>query len=601
MSVSEEERSGALPVEPGERREWPSPGLRSVAQLEMLHSLAARLNRLSDIREIGEAITSELSALIDYHNCRVFRLEEDGVTLRPIAFHGELSDYHGETEDVLTTRVGAGLTGHVAETKTSYYSPNADEDPYALTIPGTPDIPESMLGVPLTFGERLIGVIVLSAHGIDSFDEEDMQVLEVLASHAAVAIENARLFQLERDAARTAAELLRLSESLTKERHIDGVLTSALGAIPAMMRSSWVQAYLKDPVTGAFRLVVGQGDGAEPDPDEGFVVPAEVAERFMLSVTDPFVLPRELVATAPKELITRDPSELLIAPLGWEPDGFAVLVIGAPEQDARFSERDLELARGIADIASLALGNASRFGELEASTERLRALDEMKNTFLEAVSHELRTPLSAVLGLALTLSRTGDQLTDEESVDLLGRLVSNATKLDDLLRDLLDVDRLSRGIMEPNLRPTDVGELIRRVIISSDWVDPERVELQLDAAVIAIDPPKVERIVENLVANAFRHTPEGSTTRVTVRAQDGGALITVDDDGIGVPDDLKAEIFEPFRQGPRIEPHTPGVGIGLSLVARFAELHGGTAWVEDRPGGGASFRVFLPGSANVAS
>ena len=76
---------------------------------------------------------------------------------------------------------------------------------------------------------------------------------------------------------------------------------------------------------------------------------------------------------------------------------------------------------------------------------------------------------------------------------------------------------------------------------------------------------------------------------------DGGVLIAVEDDGPGVPVELREAIFEPFRQGPTASPHSPGTGIGLSLVARFAELHGGRAWVEDREGGGASFRVFLPG------
>ena len=76
---------------------------------------------------------------------------------------------------------------------------------------------------------------------------------------------------------------------------------------------------------------------------------------------------------------------------------------------------------------------------------------------------------------------------------------------------------------------------------------------------------------------------------------DGGVLIAVEDDGGGVPAELRDAIFEPFRQGPTVQSHSPGTGIGLSLVSRFAVLHGGRAWVEDRDGGGASFRVFLPG------
>lgn len=117
-------------------------------------------------------------------------------------------------------------------------------------------------------------------------------------------------------------------------------------------------------------------------------------------------------------------------------------------------------------------------------------------------------------------------------------------------------------------------------------------EILTEPVTIAVDQAKVERMVENLLANVARHT-EDARVWVRVAAQDGGALISVDDEGAGVPDDLKEKIFMPFSRGPEAA-DLPGGGIGLSLVARFAELHGGRAWVEDRPGRGASFRVFLP-------
>jgi len=92
------------------------PEIRSVARLRMLHSLAAQLNLLKDVRQIGEAITHELRTLIDYHNCRVFELQDDGETLLPIAFHGELFEYQEETFDALVTKVGRGITGSCADT-----------------------------------------------------------------------------------------------------------------------------------------------------------------------------------------------------------------------------------------------------------------------------------------------------------------------------------------------------------------------------------------------------------------------------------------------------------------------------------------------------
>lgn len=231
--------------------------------------------------------------------------------------------------------------------------------------------------------------------------------------------------------------------------------------------------------------------------------------------------------------------------------------------------------------------------EREAA-ERLRALDEMKNTFLAAVSHELRSPLTSILGLSLTLERQSALLPAEEQADLLERLAMNARKLDKLLKDLLDIDRLNRGIVTPQYRVTDVGALAVLMVESLEALADRSVELQAEAVVLSVDPAKVERIVENLLVNAVRHTEPHSRIWLRVGPAEGGVLIAVEDDGPGVPAHLREAIFEPFRQGPTPSKASPGTGIGLSLVASFAELHGGRAWVQDREGGGASFRVLLP-------
>ncbi|MEX1264667.1 MAG: PAS domain S-box protein [Actinomycetota bacterium] len=227
------------------------------------------------------------------------------------------------------------------------------------------------------------------------------------------------------------------------------------------------------------------------------------------------------------------------------------------------------------------------------SAKRLRVLDDMKNTFLAAVSHELRTPLTSILGISLTLERQ-DVLPVEDRVYMLRSLVVNARKLDRLLKDLLDVDRLSRGIVEPNRRNTDVGALARRTVESLDTPADRPITVLTEPTVAEVDPAKIERIIENLLANAARYTGIENEIWLRVQPRDGGVLIVVEDDGPGVPADLREVIFEPFRQGPAASKSSPGTGIGLSLVARFAELHGGRAWVEERDGGGASFHVFLP-------
>ncbi len=251
------------------------------------------------------------------------------------------------------------------------------------------------------------------------------------------------------------------------------------------------------------------------------------------------------------------------------------------------------------DVTEQKLAETQLIKALDAEKEAaagLRILQEMQNSFLQAVSHDLRTPLTSILGCALTLegSLTQESLSREDEHDLIGRIAANSRKLHRLLTNLLDLDRMSRGIVAPNRDDVDVLDILTRVVQEST-TDTHPIELTTTEPVPGrVDAAQVERIVENLVANAIRYTPNGTPIWVKATTDGESVLLVVEDAGHGVPMELRDSIFEPFRQGDEIISHNPGVGIGLSLVTRFAELHGGRAWVEDRDGGGASFRVYLP-------
>ena len=237
---------------------------------------------------------------------------------------------------------------------------------------------------------------------------------------------------------------------------------------------------------------------------------------------------------------------------------------------------------------TLELQQALDLERLEA--ERLRAEDEMKTTFLHAVSHDLRTPLAAILGLAVTLEREDLTLEPDEARDLAHRISQNARRLDRMVGDFLDFERLARGVAEPNYERVDVGALIREIVAESELVAERQLAVEVAPISVRADAGMLERIVENLLGNTAKHTPASARIWVTLTRRDDGVELIVEDDGPGVPDEDKERIFEPFRQGSSA---ATGSGVGLALVARFAELHDGRAWVEDRPGGGSSFHVTL--------
>ena len=185
---------------------------RSIAHLKMLHGVSTKLSRLNDVAEIGATIADELRLLIDYHNCRVF--VRDGDDLRPIAFRGDLTA-SGSAMEVLQTKVGEGVTGHVALTGEPFLTGDAAHCGIGVRIPGTTQIEESLLAVPLRYGTTVVGVIVVSKLGLDQFDSDELRLLEVLAGHVSVALVNARLYESQRREAESAKALLELTRELS--------------------------------------------------------------------------------------------------------------------------------------------------------------------------------------------------------------------------------------------------------------------------------------------------------------------------------------------------------------------------------------------------
>jgi two-component system, sensor histidine kinase len=233
---------------------------------------------------------------------------------------------------------------------------------------------------------------------------------------------------------------------------------------------------------------------------------------------------------------------------------------------------------------------------------RLQHSDWIKNTFLDAVSHDLRGPLAALKAATTVLGLDAAQasLSVEQRRGYLARMDEAVAKMRRLLDDLLDVDRLHGDQSPLRLAPTDLGELLRSCVEEHRALFGSRtVEVDLPPVVIDADPAKVERIVENLLVNVCRHTPADARVWVSVQVETGWAVICVDDNGPGVPEEMRTLIFQRGAQVPGSS--AEGVGMGLHLVDRLAALHYGQAWVQPRPGGGAAFRVRLPSTRAAAA
>jgi signal transduction histidine kinase len=223
----------------------------------------------------------------------------------------------------------------------------------------------------------------------------------------------------------------------------------------------------------------------------------------------------------------------------------------------------------------------------------------MKSEFLANMSHELRTPLNSVIGFADLLQVTArDRLTDEET-DFLRDIVQAGQHLLHIINDILDLARIESGQVRLELqevRPEAVVDGARAILLAQ--ARARRIEIEVaggsDRAVRA-DADRLRQVLLNLMANAIKFSPEGSTVQVRVGERNGGIAFEVIDRGPGISAEVAARLFQPFVQGETgLAKKHQGTGLGLSISKKLVDLHGGRIELDSQVGAGSTFRVVLP-------
>ena len=225
--------------------------------------------------------------------------------------------------------------------------------------------------------------------------------------------------------------------------------------------------------------------------------------------------------------------------------------------------------------------------DVEERDGTFTAGDDPQSTIIAALAHDMRRYLTVIIGMSETALKRGAELSEPDRKVLLEATLRNARRLEALLHDIADVQRFDAKGWILRRTPTNVRTLIDEMVPGFD-LGGRALTVSGNGPRVDIDPDLLRRIMENLVQNAKQHTPEGSAIIIKTDSNKAGSHITVEDTGPGVPDVMKDRVFEAFSSA------KVGGGLGLALVQRFAAAHGGRAWVEDAPGGGARFRVDLP-------
>ena len=456
--------------------------VRSIAHLKMLQSVAGKLNRLNDVRQIGITIALELRTLIDYHNCRVYLAEGD--SLLPIAFRGEGLQEGEEALENWVVRLGEGITGRVAQTGRPQLIDNALECDWSIKVPGTQDVEESLVMVPLNYGPRVIGVIAISKLGVSQFDEDDVRLLEVLAGHASVALENARLYEEQTREAASARALLEFADVTSKAPSAYAIGNETVVVAARLLDSTQASLWMEDERTGDYRCTAHCGYVEDPTAEAIVreVLPRETAERFLEGRNGPFVITSSATARyfkSPQGVVSRT---LACAPLkglkGW-------ITVRHPEPEGvYFTEDRLRLLAGLSYQASVAMQKALLYKDQKESAEIANALLEVSRDF--AAADGIGEILQKVVELSARIlgsPRTSVWLQEPDTGDLVAE-AQYGFEGGDL--QALTQARYGKEVAKPLLRMRDP------FVLSEDDVDGWLQPLPFAPGPYAIAPLRLE-------------------------------------------------------------------------------------------------------------
>lgn len=531
--------------------------LRILTDVSSSLDLDRALNRTLSL--LNDAIGAEQGTIMLHH--------EDDNLLHYRAGYGYLSERLEPKRHSFTLKVGEGLAGWVVQNRTAALIDDLHADPRWVRASAAGQDHRSAIVVPLMIGEDVIGVLMVFHRTVRFFSAEMLNLVKAIASQVAMAINNARLYELIRDQAE------RLGVMLRKEQE-------------EASRSQAILAAVADGV-----LVTG--------PNNRITFVNSSTERI-LSLQASRVLGSSL--------------EEFVGLFGKAAHSWMNTIKRWSESPATHHPGDtyaeqIELENGKIALVHLApvifqndfLGTVSIFRDITHEVE----VDRLKSEFVATVSHELRTPMTSIKGYIDILMMGAAGALNENQAHFLDIIRNNIDRLNILVSDLLDISRLESGRVTLAPQPVDLREVAEDVIhevLRRSQDENKPMALSLDAPknvpLVLGDVELIHQILSNLIHNAYNYTPGNGTIRIAIHTPNGSEVqVDVQDNGVGVPEEDQQRIFDRFYRGENpLVLATPGTGLGLSIVRQLVEMHNGRIWMHSTgvPGEGSTFSFTVP-------
>lgn len=569
---------------------------RRVAELATFHQIVLQLNTPLKLTDVLDSITEATLKLVEASNMHIFLYD----AVSQIFTFGSALWRNGGRKAAVATPRNNGITMAVVRQGNPIVINDAHSHPLFQSPKAKGWGICAIAGFPLKQENQVIGVFTTTYLFPHTFSEDELLLLNLLADQAAVAVKNARLYDEAQRRLRDMSALVDMAKQVTSSLNLTAVLPTTVQILRRLLnaRASTITMLSRD---GA-ELVVEAAAGISPEYVKARMKLGEGVSGDVVRRGEPVYI-RDTYSEPNFLFFDEVVRSLLVVPLIIRDKTRGTLTIDSDKPNA-FNSTDMQIMTIAAAQVSIAIANARLFEELEdrakelaVAYEELKENDRLKDELVQNVSHELRTPLTFVKGYVDLLLAGEMGLLNEMQQDAL-QIV--ATKTDDITRlidDIMTLQRIDAGNLQLDMVP--LGELIQVTVAGHSMVAEKRhldVRYEIEKESVApVDRGRINQVLDNLIGNAIKFSPNGGTITVTLQDKPDMALISVMDQGIGVPPDKLDRIFDRFYQvDGSSRRRFGGTGLGLAIVKRIVEAHHGQIWVESEVNKGSTFTFTLP-------
>ncbi|MFO7538493.1 MAG: GAF domain-containing protein [Chloroflexota bacterium] len=574
-----------------------SQSQRRVAELETLHQIALRLNTPLRLSDVLNTITESALKLINASNLHIFLY--DAQTGR-FTF-GSALWRDGRRHSAVKEPRAEGLTARVVQQGEPIVINRAGEHPLYQTSETKSWGIHSIAGFPLRHNDLVIGAFTVTYLFPHTFNDDELLLLNLLADQAAVAVNNARLFTRFKRQLRDMSALVDMAKQVTGKLELNSILQTTVQTLRGLLNA---RASAITMLTDSRQeLVVEAAAGVNPEY-------LKARMRLDESVSGQVVRSGQLVYIRdtyeePDFLFFDDVvRSLLTVPLMLRDRPVGTLSVDSAQAHA-FSQSDVQLMMIAAAQVSIAIANARMFEELERRArelaeayDELKESDRIKDELVQNLSHELRTPLTFVKGYVDLLMAGEMGLLNGEQQEALLIVSEKTNEITRLIDDIITLQRIDAGNLQ--LLPQSLTDLIRtsvaghRLVANKKGLVIDHI-LPEDSPLVPMDKGRVNQVLDNLIGNAIKFSPDGGVITVRMEDYQDEVVVSVADEGIGLPLDKIERIFDRFYQiDGSSRRRFGGTGLGLAIVKRIVEAHNGRIWVESEVNAGSVFIFALP-------